>query len=121
MKTIDILTGEVGETVTISTTGNDDVIAYRICVDRWKGTPKQIENWPGSAGEGTGGVSFAMTPADGYDITIKASVKAKAQPSIDVRLDLGATGVFKYSVKFPSAEGPVVTRDWNIFFDEATS
>ena len=117
MKTIDILTGETGEKVTIATRGNTDVIGYRICVDRWKGTPKQIENWPGSAGEAPRGVSFDMTPADGYDVTIKASVKANSQPTIHVELKLSATGIFKYDVDFPPDEGPVVTRDWNIFLD----
>lgn len=118
MKTIDIISAQAGQSVAIKTTPNNDILGYRISVDRWKGTPTTIDNWPGTDAEKGNGVSFDMPPADGYDITIKAIVKSDAQPKISVNLSITGHAPLVYKdVDFPSDEGPVVTRDWNIFLD----
>jgi len=114
MKTMGFFPGQAGERVTIKTKPNADILGYYILVDQWKGSPSTFVKWNGTEAEGAQGVAFDLEPADGYDVTIKAEVKKDAAPKIAVTLATDSLSK-AYDVEFPSSEGPVVSRDWNIF------
>ncbi|HKF44470.1 MAG TPA: hypothetical protein VKG01_15340 [Thermoanaerobaculia bacterium] len=42
MKTVDLLTVMVDQVLTIQTDANEDVLGYRVLIDRWKGTPVSV-------------------------------------------------------------------------------
>jgi len=114
MKTVGFFPGKAGQRLTIKTKPNDAILGYYILVDQWKGAPSTFVKWNGTEAEGANGVTFDLEPADGYDVTIKAEVKKDATPKIAVTLAIDGTSK-EYDIEFPSSEGPVVSRDWNIF------
>jgi hypothetical protein len=115
MKTVAILEAKPHQRLTIHTTPSIEVLGYVIAVDQWKGTRSIYANWRGTDAEGATGVGFELEPADGYDIVIKATVRNMGTPHIDFKLELDRQVLWSDTVGFPSAEGPVVTRDWSVF------
>jgi len=115
MKTVAILEAKPRQSITIHTSPSDDVLGYVIAVDQWKGVKRTYTYWRGTDAEGEAGVGFSLEPADGYDIVIKANVRRDEKPKIKVELSLDGGKYWKGTVDFPSAEGPVVTREWSIF------
>lgn len=115
MKTVAILDAKPGQTLTIKTQPNDQILGYVIAVDQWKGSKSTFGNWPGTDAETPAGISFQLEPADGYDVVIKADVRSNGSPQIDVTLELDGKDLWKGTTDFSSDEAPVVTRDWNIF------
>jgi hypothetical protein len=115
MKTIEILDAKPGQTLTIRTQPNDQILGYKVVVDQWKGSKSIFGSWPGTDAETPVGISFQLEPADGYDVVIKAAVRSTGSPQIVVTFLLDGQAFWKGTTDFPSGEAPVVARDWNIF------
>ena len=114
MKTIGLFIRPAGTVVNLKISNvTAAVMTYVVFVQAWTDAGKKpIASWHPAQLESPNGATLIVEGYRGYDLILKALIRDDA--AMDADVSFNGVSEFNHTVTLPSAEGPVVVREWSI-------
>jgi hypothetical protein len=116
MKTLALYVKPANTVINLKLAPNAQVLTCVVFVRQWiNGNPATAATWQPANFMSPQGASITMQQCDGYDFIMKAQITGTPDTaSVDPVFSINGAAVYTDTIHLPSAEGPVVVREWSV-------